>query len=174
MSKEIGSIIVPLIIFVIITYGFSTKIVIFDSFLTGAKEGLNTAFSILPTLIGILTAIYMLRASGAIDFLAFALSPVMEILGIPPEVSALVLLKPISGSGGLALGSELISTYGADSYIGNVTSVMLASSETSIYTIGIYLAHVNLNHIKGLLPAALSADIIAFISSAFFVRLFLM
>ena len=137
---------------------------VFPVFLEGAKKGARTVLSIAPTLIGLLTAVYMLRASGAIDWLGSVLSPLFSWLGIPPECSPLVLLKPISGSGGLALGT--------DSYAGRVAAVMLGASEASIYTISLYAGSLGLRNTRYAVPAALVGDLTAFMSSAFFVRLF--
>ena len=127
---------------------------------------LPTMIGILPTMIGMLTAVYMLRASGAIDLASAWLAPLFHLLGIPQECVPLALLKPISGGGGLALGSELIRTAGPDSYVGRVAAVMLGSSETSIYTIGLYAGHLGLKRTRYAIPAALCADLTAFMMSA--------
>ena len=145
---------------------------VFPVFLEGAKKGARTVLSIAPTLIGLLTAVYMLRASGAIDWLGSVLSPLFSWLGIPPECSPLVLLKPISGGGGLALGTDIMQRTGADSYAGRVAAVMLGASEASIYTISLYAGSLGLRNTRYAVPAALVGDVTAFMSSAFFVRLF--
>lgn len=163
--------IVPLVICFTLLYAWRKKVQVFPVFLEGAEKGLHTALAILPTLIGLLTAVYMLRASGAIDSLGELLSPIFTALGIPKECTALVLLKPISGSGGLALGSEIMKTCGVDSYQGRVAAVMLGASETSLYTIGIYSGYLKLKDLKYAVPAALIGDLFAFILSAYFVRL---
>lgn len=139
---------------------------VFPVFIEGAKKGMQTAVGILPTMIGMLTAVYMLRASGAIDLASAWLAPLFHLLGIPQECVPLALLKPISGGGGLALGSELIRTAGPDSYVGRVAAVMLGSSETSIYTIGLYAGHLGLKRTRYAIPAALCADLAAFMMSA--------
>lgn len=105
-------------------------------------------------------------ASGAIDLASAWLAPLFHLLGIPQECVPLALLKPISGGGGLALGSELIRTAGPDSYVGRVAAVMLGSSETSIYTIGLYAGHLGLKRTRYAIPAALCADLAAFMMSA--------
>ncbi|MDP4110383.1 MAG: spore maturation protein, partial [Bacillota bacterium] len=119
-----------------------------------------------------ITAIYMLRASGAIDMFAYAVKPLYAFLGIPPECAALTLLKPFSGSGGLALGTEIIKNFGADSYAGRVAAVMLASSETSFYTVSVYFGSLGIKNTRYAIPAALCADAVAFIVSSLAVRLF--
>lgn len=145
---------------------------VFGIFLKGAQKGIQTAMHLLPTLIALLTAVSMLRASGAIDVAGNALQPLFSAVGIPEECAALVLLKPLSGSGGLALGSEIMKSCGADSYAGRVAAVMLGASETSFYTIGIYTGHLSLKRTRWLIPAAVAADLAAFVAAAFFVRLF--
>ena len=123
-------------------------------------------------MVGMLTVVYMLRASGAIDLAAAALAPLLNLLGIPKECTALTLLKPISGGGGLALGSEIMQRCGPDSYAGRVAAVMLGSSETSFYTISVYSGHLGLNRLRYAVFAALCADLTAFVVSAAMVRLY--
>ena len=113
----------------------------------------------------------MFRASGAMEFLAALLSPALEKLGIPPETAPLLFIRPISGSGALAVGSEIMETYGADSYIGRVAAVMLGSSETTFYTIAIYYGSAGIVKTRYTIPAALCADLVMFWASAFAVRL---
>lgn len=163
---------VPLLLMFVGLYALYKGVDVFPTFVEGAKVGLRTAVGILPTLIGMLTVVYMLRASGAIDFAAAALAPILRFTGIPQECAALVLLKPISGGGGLALGSEIMSRCGPDSYPGRVAAVMLGSSETSLYTISVYCGHLGLRHSRYAVFAALLADLTAFTVSALLVRLY--
>lgn len=161
---------IPLLLAAIGLYALYKQVDVFPVFLRGAQKGLHTAVSILPTLVGMLTVVYMLRASGAIDLAAGWLAPLFGIFGIPKDCVALALLKPISGGGGLALGSELIGRYGPDSYIGRVAAVMLGASETSLYTISIYGGHLGLKKMRYAIPAALCADLAAFAASAVLVK----
>ena len=119
-----------------------------------------------------MTAVYMLRASGAMELLGQALSPLLLRLGIPPETAALLFIRPVSGSGALAIGSELMSTYGPDSYIGRVVAVMLGSTETTFYTIAVYFGSAGIHRTRHTIPAAITADLTGFIVSALAVRLF--
>ena len=162
---------IPALLTSICLYALAGGVDVFPVFLTGAQRGLKTALSILPTLIGLLTAVYMLRASGAIDWLAAISAPVLSRLGIPQECAGLVLLKPISGGGGLALGSEIMSRCGVESYPGRVAAVMLGASETSIYTISLYAGAVGLKNTRYAVPAALLGDLTAFLVSAWMVRI---
>ena len=161
---------IPALLSFISLYALLQGVDLFPVFLEGAKKGLKTAVDILPTLVGLLTAVFMLRASGAIDWLAAMAAPVLSWLGIPSECAALVLLKPVSGGGGLALGSELMKSYGPDSYVGRVAAVMLGASEASIYTINLYAGAVGLKDTRYALPAALLGDLAAFVASAWAVR----
>lgn len=169
--SQISACIVPFLLCAIGVYALYKQVDVFPTFLKGAKIGLDTVFSIFPTLVGLLTAVYMLRASGFIDLAGNALAPILSFLGIPRECAALVLLKPVSGSGGLALGSEIMKQFGADSYAGRVAAVMLGASETSIYTISVYSGHLGLRDTRYVIPAALLGDLTAFAASAFFVRI---
>ena len=143
---------------------------IFPVFLEGANKGLKTVVTIMPTIVGLLTAVFMLRASGAIDWFAAFMQPLLSLLGIPAECAALVFLKPVSGGGGLALGSEIMRSCGVDSYAGRTAAVMLGASETSIYTISVYAGAVGLKNTRYAVPAALLGDLTAFIVSSWMVR----
>jgi len=145
---------------------------VYDVLTEGAREGLSVLVRILPPLVGLLTAVHMFRASGAMEFFARLLSPALELLGIPPETAALLFVRPVSGGGALAIGSDLMSQYGPDSYIGRVAAVMLGSTETTFYTIAVYFGSAGILRTRHTVPAALIADLTGFIASAFAVRLF--
>ncbi|MDO5142298.1 MAG: spore maturation protein [Eubacteriales bacterium] len=166
------SALIPALLAAIALYAQWQDVDVFPTFVRGAKAGLRTAVGILPTMVGMLTVIYMLRASGAIDLAAAVLAPVFQLLGIPKECATLALLKPVSGGGGLALGSEIMQRCGADSYAGRVAAVMLGASETSLYTIGLYSGHLGLGRTRYAVWAALCADLTAFVVSAALVRAF--
>ena len=138
----------------------------------GAKKGLRVMADILPALLTLFPAIYLFRASGLPERLSLLLSPLLEALGIPPETTPLMLVRPVSGSGALAVGSDLIATYGPDSYIGRVAAVMLGSTETTFYTIAVYFGSAGIIRTRHTVPAALAADLTGFLASAFAVRLF--
>ncbi len=163
---------VPLIIAGVALYGISRRVDVYDAMLTGAGEGLGVLLRIVPTLIILLPAIYMLRASGAMELAAEALAPLLCALGIPPETVALLLVRPISGSAALGVGAELISTYGPDSTIGRTAAVMLGSTETTFYTVAVYFGAVGIVRTRYAIPAALCADLAAFLAAAWAVRLF--
>lgn len=162
--------IVPMLLAGIACFALMQGVDVFGVFLKGARKGAETAWTIAPTLIGMLTAVTMLRASGMIDWLGTIVGPVLAWLGIPVDCAALVLLKPISGSGGLALGTEVMRRAGVDSYAGRVAAVMLGASETSVYTISLYAGSLGLRNTRYAVPAALIGDVTAFALSALFVR----
>lgn len=164
-------ILVPALITLTALVALAKGLDVFGVFLQGAQKGIQTAVQLLPTLLALLTAVTMLQASGAVDVAGTALQPVLRAFGIPEQCAALVLLKPLSGSGGLALGSEIMRSCGVDSEVGRIAAVMLGASETSFYTIGIYTGHLSLRRTRWLIPAAVAADLAAFWAAGFFVRL---
>jgi spore maturation protein B len=144
----------------------------YDLLLQGASEGLQLLKSILPALILLLTAVHMLRASGAAVLLSNLLSPVFSLFGIPPETALLVLIRPISGSAALAVGAELMTQYGVDSQIGRTAAVMLGSTETTFYTVSVYFGAAGIRKTRYTLIAALIADFVGFFMASLTVRLF--
>ena len=163
--------ILPLLLSGAALWGARRRVDVYDALVTGGKSGLQVAVSILPALVALLTAVYMLRASGAMDALAAVLSPVLGALGIPPETAALLLVRPVSGSGALAVGSQLMEQYGPDSAVGRTAAVMLGCSETPFYTVAVYFGAAGIRRTRYTIPAALTADLAAFIAAAWAVRL---
>ena len=139
--------------------------------LQGGENGLRLMAKILPSLIVLLSAIAMLRASGAIEFAAGFLSPALKFLGIPSETVMLMLVRPFSGSAALAVGAELITTHGPDSLVGRTAAVMLGSTETTFYTVSVYFGACGIRKSRYALPAALIADAVGFLSASWCVRL---
>ena len=142
----------------------------YDLLLQGGTEGLKLLVSIVPALIILLTAVSMLRASGAVEILSRFLSPVFSFFGIPPETALLVLIRPLSGSAALAVGAELMSQYGPDSQIGRTVAVMLGSTETTFYTISVYFGAAGIKKTRYTVPAALFADFVGFFMASWTVR----
>lgn len=136
---------------------------VYDLLLQGAKEGLQLLISLIPALIMLLVAVHMLRASGAVERLSHLLSPVFDFIGIPPETALLVLIRPLSGSAALAVGADLMATYGPDSLIGRTTAIMLGSTETTFYTISVYFGAAGIKKTRYTIPAALIADLTGFV-----------
>ena len=144
----------------------------YDLLLSGAAEGLKMLLSIVPALVILMTAVSMLRASGAMELLSRLLSPVFSFLGIPPETAILVLIRPISGSAALAVGSELMAIHGVDSQIGRTVAVMLGSTETTFYAISVYFGAAGIRKTRYTVPAALFADFVGFLMASWSVKLF--
>ena len=143
----------------------------YDILLDGTAEGLKLLVSILPALILLMTAVHMLKASGAVELLSRYLSPLFSCFGIPPETAMLVLIRPISGSAALAVGADLMAQYGVDSDIGRTAAVMLGSTETTFYTISVYFGAAGIKKTRYCIPAALFADFVGFFMASLTVRL---
>ena len=151
-------------------YALCRRVDVFSALTTGAGEGLSVVLRILPPLVALLTAVYMLRASGALELLTELLTPVLTFLGIPPETAGLLLIRPVSGSGALAVGSDIMQTYGPDSTIGRTAAVMLGSTETTFYTVAVYYGAAGIRRTRHTIPAALAADITGFLAAAWTVQ----
>lgn len=173
MMAAVNHFIVPVIIGGIFLFGILRGVNAFDAFLEGAREGLSTVASITPALICLLTAVAMFKASGALDVLSWALAPAAQAVGLPREVIPLAMLRPVSGSGAMVLFNDILATYGPDSFIGRVASVMEGSTETTFYTIAVYYGATKVTRTRHTLPSALSADLAGMVMSAIAVRLFL-
>ena len=161
---------VPLIMGGVALYGVGHKVDVYSALVQGAGEGIKTVVRIAPSLVVLLAAVHMLRASGALDLVTEVLAPLLKKLGIPPETVALLMVRPVSGSAALGMGSELIAVHGADSYIGRVAAVMLGSTETTFYTIAVYFGAVGITKTRYAVPAALCADLAGFVAAAWAVR----
>ena len=164
--------IIPLLLLAICTLALRKKENAYDILLSGGAEGLRLLISIVPSLVLLLTAVTTLRQSGAVEVLSGFLAPVFSFFGIPPETALLVLIRPISGSAALAVGSELMATYGVDSPIGRTVAVMLGSTETTFYTISVYFGAAGIQKTRYTVPAALIADFVGFFMASLSARLF--
>ena len=163
--------VVPLIMGAAAVAGMCRRVDVYDALVQGAGEGLGILVKILPALVALLTAVYMLRASGALELTAAAVGPLLEKLGVPPETVGLMLVRPVSGSAALGVGAELISAYGPDSYLGRTAAVMLGSTETTFYTVAVYFGAVGVTRTRYAIPAALCADLTGFLAASWAVRL---
>ncbi len=162
--------IVPLILMVTALAALHKQENAYDLMLQGASEGLRLLLSIVPALILLLTAVYMLRASGAVELLSGYIAPAFQLFGIPPETAMLVLVRPISGSAALAVGADLMREYGVDSTVGRTVAVMLGSTETTFYTISVYFGAAGIQKTRYTIPAALFADFVGFFMASLTVR----
>lgn len=163
---------IPIIILITSLLALRKKESTYDLLLDGAADGLKLLVSLIPVLILLMTAVSMLRASGAVEIISSFLSPAFHFLGIPPETAILVMIRPISGSAALAVGADLMAEYGVDSQIGRTVAVMLGSTETTFYTISVYFGAAGIKRTRYTIPAALIADFTGFFMASLTCRLF--
>jgi spore maturation protein B len=156
---------IPLVIAATLIFSFIKKVPIYETFVEGAKDGISLMVKILPFLLGMFVAVSIFRASGAFDVLAVILRPIGEALGIPEEVIPLGLLRPLSGSGALGMTADILQTYGPDSYIGRVASVMQGSTDTTFYILAVYFGAVGISRYRHAVICGLVADFTAFITA---------
>lgn len=162
----LSALLVPALLCFTACFASARGVDVYAALTSGAAEGLNVLLRILPSLVALLSAVCMLRASGALEALSALLAPLLSALGIPSEVAPLLFIRPISGSGALAVGSEIMRFHGVDSYIGRVAAVMLGSSETTFYTVAVYYGAAGITKTRYTIPAALCADAVMFLVSA--------
>ncbi len=156
--EQIGIFAVPVTIVLIVIVGAFRKVALLECFTQGVREGANSLLSVAPSLFGLVVGVSMLSASGFFEMMASCLSPVMGWLGIPAEVVPLGLMRPVTGSGSLAILNDILELNGPDSEAGRIASVMAGSTETTFYAIAVYYGAVGLKKTRFTLPAALLAD----------------
>ena len=156
---------IPIIIAIIIIYGLLEKNKVYDTFVEGAKEGMEIVVRLFPILIGIFVAVGALRSSGVLDFIVNIVSPITNLFNIPSEIMPLALVRPISGSASTAVATDIMTQFGVDSKIGLIASTIMGSTETTFYTIAIYTSCVGVKKIKYVLVAALIGDFVGMIAS---------
>lgn len=163
--------ILPVLLLSILLAAIYKKIALYDTFIDGAKEGFDIGVKIIPYLVGILVAIGMFRASGAIDFIAQALAPALKLIGMPADILPLAIIRPLSGSGALGITTEIATKYGGDSYMARLAAVMTGSSETTLYVIAVYFGSVGISKIRHALIAGIVADLAGMFAALFICRL---
>ena len=161
---------VPLLLLGVTLFALKRQEDAYDLLLVGAADGLKMLLSIVPALVVLMTAVSMLRSSGAMELLSRFLAPVFSFFGIPPETAPLVLIRPISGSAALAVGAELMATHGVDSQTGRTVAVMLGSTETTFYAISVYFGAAGIRKTRYTVPAALFADFVGFLTASWSVK----
>jgi len=162
---------VPFLMLAVALWGLVKRVDLWSALIDGAGEGLKVTARVLPPLIALLTAVYMLRSSGALELLGQLLEPVLSAVGIPVETIGLLLVRPVSGSAALGVGAELIQTYGPDSPVGRTAAVMLGSTETTFYTVAVYFGAAKIARSRYAIPAALCGDLVGFLVASWAVRL---
>ena len=167
---KLGVWILPGAVVLIVAFGLVRRVPVFDAFLQGAKEGLSSSISILPTLVGLMMGVTMLGASGALDMVSSFLGPWAEKLGFPAQALPLALLRPVSGSGASAYTLDLLKQFGPDSETGRIASVLTSSTETTFYAVAVYLGACGYKRLRYTIPAALLGDATALVVSIFAVK----
>lgn len=168
---ELTDLVVPGVLALVSLAGLRQRQEVFTLMTEGAASGLELTAKILPNLVVLLCAVQLLRDSGAMELLVDIMSPLLSLLGIPAETAPLVLIRPLSGSGALAVAADIMSTYGPDSLIGRTAAVMLGSTETTFYTIAVYFGAAKIRKTRYAIPAALAADLTGFVMAALTARL---
>ncbi|HPF20383.1 MAG TPA: spore maturation protein [Syntrophomonas sp.] len=158
---------IPFLLLTIPIYGFLKRLPVYETFVEGAEEGFYTAVKIIPFLVGMLVAIAVFRASGAMDYVISAIVPLMQKIGAPAEVMPLAVMRPLSGSGALGLATELIRQYGPDSLIGRMASVMQGTTDTTFFVLTVYFGSVGIKRYRYALLTGLSADITGLVASIY-------
>lgn len=161
----ISNLIIPVTVLLIVLYGYTKKVDVYDTFIDGAKEGIFTVFNILPTLIGLMVSVKVLRASGALDILVEILKPIFSFVGFPAEIIPLSIMRLISSSASMGLLTDLFKIYGPDSFIGRTASIMMSCTETVFYTMSVYFMSVNIKKTRYTLTGALISNVVGVIAA---------
>lgn len=161
----ISNMILPIVIFLIVAIGIGRKKDVYGLFIKGAEDGFQTVIKIMPTLIGLMVAVGVLRASGFFDFLSFMITPAVKFLALPAEVVPFLLIKMFSSSAATGLALDLFKTYGTDSYVGTLVSLAMSSTETVFYTMSVYFMTVKVTKTRYTLAGALIATLSGIVAS---------
>ena len=151
---------IPFLMAAVLLYGAFRKVKVYESFVEGAKGGIQTAVRIIPYLVAMLVAVGMLRAAGAIDMMATAFAPLLNLLRFPAEVLPLAIMRPLSGSGSLGVVTELVTVHGPDSFIGRLAATAYGSTETTFYVLAVYFGAVGIRKTRYAVAAGLTADVV--------------
>ena len=162
---------IPLMIAIFLGWGFVKKVRVYEVFVEGAKDGFHTAIRIIPYLVAMLFAIGIFRASGAMDVLISIITPLTNLIGMPPDALPMALMRPLSGSGSLGIMTELMKVHGPDSFIGVLASTLYGSSETTFYILAVYFGSVNIKNTRHAVPVGLLADLAGMLAAVFICRL---
>lgn len=156
---------IPVLIGFILLYGTLKRVPTYESFVDGGKEGIKIAVSIIPFLVGMLVAISVFRASGALEYFVEIIKPVLEAIGFPPDIFPLAIIRPISGTAALGMTSDLIAMHGPDSFIGRLASVLQGSTDTTFYVLTVYFGAVGVRKMGDALKVGLLADLVGIVAA---------
>jgi spore maturation protein B len=171
MVTSVSVWLIPSFILIVLLVASWKKVPAYETFVEGGKEGVKMAFSLLPFLVGMIVSISILRASGAMEAFIGLIAPFLSLIGIPPDIIPLALVRPISGTAALGMTTELIQTHGPDSFIGRLASTMQGSTDTTLYILTVYFGAVGIRKMRYALKVGLLADVIGIIASIIVVRL---
>ncbi|MEN3013346.1 MAG: nucleoside recognition domain-containing protein [Endomicrobiia bacterium] len=169
----VSQLIIPVFLIFAIVYGYIKKVKVYESFVLGAKQSFEVIFRIFPYILTIFTAIKIFQASGLFDYIKMIFSPVFNFLGIPAEVFAMAVIKPLSGSASLTVFTDIVKTTGPDSLASKISAVIMGSAETTFYVLAVYLGAAGIKKTKYLIPVCLLADFVGIIIAIIIVRLFM-
>lgn len=170
--QAISKFAIPFMMVGIVVFGMTRKVKVYESFTEGAKEGFHTAVRIIPFLVAMLVAIGAFRASGAMDLLTKALSPITNAIGMPGEVLPMAFMRPLSGGGAQGVMTDLINTHGPDSLIGRIAAVMMGSTDTTFYVLAVYFGSVAIKKSRHAVPVGLLADLAGILTAVYVTRIF--
>ena len=162
---------IPVVLLFVVTYGVIKGVKVYEVFTEGAKEDFNTAVRIIPFLVAVLVAIGVFRASGAMGYLSRLLAPITELIGMPADVLPMAIMRPLSGGGANGIMNELFKTYGPDSLIGRMASIMSGSTDTTFYVLAVYFGAISVRKSRHALPAGLLADLAGILAAVFITNL---
>ncbi|VBB07969.1 nucleoside recognition [Lucifera butyrica] len=168
--KQLSAWAIPVLLLIIPSVGFLNKVNVYEKFVEGAAEGFQTAIRILPFLVAMMVAVNIFRASGAMDVFIAALKPVLQSVGVPPDLIPLAIIRPLSGTGALGLTTEILNRYGADSLTGRIASTLMGSTDTTFYILTVYFGAVGIRNPRYSVLVGLIGDLVGFVSSVYICR----
>lgn len=169
---KLSNLFIPLIVLLIIIVAFKKKVDIFDCFVDGAKEGMMMGLTVFPCLIAMIFGINILLKSEILDHIFLFLRPLFDFIKVPVEILPMALIRPVSGNASFAIMIDIMKTYGVDSYLGRIVSVMQGATDTTIYVISLYFGSIGIKNIRYALKAGLFADLVTLIMSILLVSIF--
>lgn len=169
----ISQLIIPLFILFVVIYGYIKKVKIYDSFITGAKDGVNLIIKIFPYILAIFVGIKTFQSSGVYEFIKNLFAPIFNYLGVPIEVLSISIIKPLSGSASLGVFTDIVKTTGPDSLASKISAVIMGSAETTFYVLAVYLGSVGIKKTKYLVPVCVLSDTIGIIIAIVIVKILL-
>lgn len=173
ISEQFGNGLLLLFLVGIPLYGHFRKVPVYDTFVEGAKEGFPTFLRIMPFMIGMLVAIGMLRASGAFDLFTQALTPILTVLGIPPEIAPIAILRPFSASAATASVADILHTQSGNSILSHMATIVAGTTDTTFFILAMYFGAANIRNTRHTVPTCVIVDIVGILSAVWITRLIL-